>query len=124
MGPSVSENGARNWMSAQAEVQTEHRYWLHALLLLLTLVSTSVVGAGMARSFALNQPPDFADFEGYVRIFRDPAYLLSGFPFSLTLMGILLAHEFGHFFAARYYHVNVTLPFFLPAPTLIGTLGA
>ena len=45
-------------------------------------------------------------------------------PFSLTLLAVLLAHEFGHYFTARYYHVDVTLPFFLPAPTLIGTLGA
>jgi membrane-associated protease RseP (regulator of RpoE activity) len=125
MGPSVSENGAQSWMAAHAVGEPEHRYWLHVLLLLLTLVSTSIVGAGMAQSFARNQPPDFiSDLEGYARIFHDPAYLLTGFPFSLTLMGILLAHEFGHFFAARYYHVNVTLPYFLPAPTLIGTLGA
>jgi len=45
-------------------------------------------------------------------------------PFSLTLLAILMAHEMGHYCAARYYGVDATLPFFLPAPTLIGTLGA
>jgi membrane-associated protease RseP (regulator of RpoE activity) len=57
-------------------------------------------------------------------MWHDPSYLLAGLPFSLTLLGILLCHEFGHYCAARHHGVDVTLPFFLPAPTLIGTLGA
>jgi membrane-associated protease RseP (regulator of RpoE activity) len=98
------------------------RYWLHALLLLLTLLTTTVVGAGMAHSFARNRPFNY-DF-GYERVWHNPAYLLEGLPFSLTLLTILLSHEMGHYLAARYYRVDVTLPFFIPAPTLIGTLGA
>jgi len=102
-----------------------HRYWLHALLLVATLLSTTVVGAGLARSFAQGQPVDFTgDLAGYVRMWHEPSYLLAGLPFSLTLLTILLAHEFGHFLTARYYLVDATLPFFIPAPTLIGTLGA
>src|SRR6185369_2771341 len=102
-----------------------HRYWLHALLLVATLLSTTVVGAGLARSFAQGQPVDFTgDLGGYVRMWHEPSFLLAGLPFSLTLLTILLAHEFGHFLAARYYLVDATLPFFIPAPTLIGTLGA
>jgi Zn-dependent protease len=101
------------------------RYWLHAVLFLLTLVSTTVVGAEMAGDFARNRPMDFdASLAGYVRLWHDPAYLLAGLPFALSLLGILTAHEMGHYLAARHYRVNVTLPFFLPAPTLIGTLGA
>jgi membrane-associated protease RseP (regulator of RpoE activity) len=99
------------------------RYWLHALLLLATLLTTTVVGAGLAQSFGQNRPYDFG-FEGYVHMWRDPSYLLQGLPFSLTLLSILLAHEFGHYLTARFYHVDATLPFFLPAPTLIGTMGA
>jgi membrane-associated protease RseP (regulator of RpoE activity) len=102
-----------------------HRYWLHALLLLLTLVTTTSVGAGLAHSFANNRPFDFdADFDAYKQMWHDPSVLLDGLPFSLTLLGILLAHELGHYLAARYYRVDATLPFFLPAPTLIGTFGA
>ena len=41
-----------------------------------------------------------------------------------TLLGILLAHELGHFFACRHYRISATYPYFIPAPTLIGTLGA
>ncbi len=102
-----------------------HRYWLHLLLLFVTLLTTTVVGAGMARSFRGNLPVSFAlEMAGYQRMFEDPGYLLSGLPFSLTLLAILMAHEMGHYLAARYYTVDATLPFFLPAPTLIGTLGA
>ena len=101
------------------------KYWLHALLLVLTLVTTTVVGAGLAQSFAQKTPLDVgADLDGYRHLFHDPGVLLSGLPFSLTLLAILLAHEFGHYLAARYYQVDATLPFFLPAPTLIGTMGA
>jgi len=102
-----------------------HRYWLHALLFLLTLLSTTVVGAGFAQSFALNLPSSFdGDLYGYVRMWRQPSFLLQGLPFSLTLLTILMAHEMGHFLTARYYGVDVSLPYFLPAPTLIGTMGA
>jgi membrane-associated protease RseP (regulator of RpoE activity) len=105
--------------------RVHHRYWLHALLFLLTLVSTTVVGAGLAHSFEAGRPFDFdGDLLGYTRMWHDPAYLLQGLPFSLTLLTILLAHEMGHYLTARYYRVDVSLPYFLPAPTLIGTLGA
>ena len=53
-----------------------------------------------------------------------PQLLLAGVPFAFTLIGILLAHELGHFFACRYYGISASYPYFLPAPTLIGTLGA
>jgi membrane-associated protease RseP (regulator of RpoE activity) len=103
----------------------KHRYWLHLLLLLLTFLTTTIVGSGLARSFAASRPFDFEiDFQGYSAMWRDPAYLLAGLPFSLTLLGILMAHEMGHFLTARYYGVDASLPFFIPAPTLIGTLGA
>ncbi len=48
----------------------------------------------------------------------------TGLPFSLTLIGILLAHEFGHYFACRSFGVNATLPYLLPAPSLSGSFGA
>jgi len=53
-------------------------------------------------------------------------YILTGWPFALSMMGILFAHEMGHYLACRYYKVPATLPFFIPAPLLspLGTLGA
>jgi membrane-associated protease RseP (regulator of RpoE activity) len=108
-----------------APARPKHRYWLHALLLLATLLTTTMVGVEMAHSFAREVPFDFGDnLEGYSRLWHDPAFLLAGLPFSLTLLTILMAHEMGHFLTARHYNVDATLPFFLPAPTLIGTFGA
>lgn len=51
---------------------------------------------------------------------------LSGAPMMLSMMAILLAHEFGHYFAARSHKVAVTLPYFIPLPVIspVGTLGA
>jgi membrane-associated protease RseP (regulator of RpoE activity) len=111
--------------AAWAPARPRHRYWLHALLLLLTLLTTTIVGAEMAHSFAASRPFDFGtDLESYKLLWHAPSFLLDGLPFSLTLLTILMAHEMGHYLAARYYRVDATLPFFLPAPTLIGTLGA
>ncbi len=110
---------------AEEHARPRQRYWLHALLLLLTLTTTTVVGAGLAHSFEQGRPFDFdADLAGYKQMWHDPSILLAGLPFSLTLLTILLAHEMGHYLTARYYRVDATLPFFLPAPTLIGTFGA
>ncbi|MCL4369157.1 MAG: site-2 protease family protein [Actinobacteria bacterium] len=48
-----------------------------------------------------------------------------GLPFAVSMMGILMAHEFGHYLAARYHKTAVTLPYFLPFPgSPFGTLGA
>ncbi len=53
-----------------------------------------------------------------------PAILLTGWPFALTLLGILGMHELGHFFAARRHGIHATYPYFIPFPNLIGTMGA
>jgi membrane-associated protease RseP (regulator of RpoE activity) len=55
---------------------------------------------------------------------REPRLLLAGVPFAATLMSILLAHEMGHWLTARRNGVAQTLPYFIPAPTRLGTLGA
>jgi len=103
-----------------------HRYWLHALLFLATVYSTTLVGSRLAYNFAHNLPAFDVevDIAAYGEVWLDPRQLATGLPFSLTLLAILLAHEFGHFLACVYYRVSASLPYFLPAPTLIGTLGA
>jgi membrane-associated protease RseP (regulator of RpoE activity) len=59
-----------------------------------------------------------------VNVFREPLMIIKGFPFSITLMLILGIHELGHFTFARKHNVDATLPYFIPAPTIIGTFGA
>jgi membrane-associated protease RseP (regulator of RpoE activity) len=92
----------------------------------LTLASTTMVGARMQYNFDRNLP--FFDFErdldAFVLWWHHPALLLQGLPFSFTLLTILLAHEFGHYVACLYYHVDASLPYFLPGPSFTGTLGA
>src|SRR5271169_3081694 len=95
------------------------------VLFVLTLISTLAVGAQYASSYAAWQSPDFDQlFSTYANLILHPSLLLSGVPFAFTLIGILLAHELGHFFACRYYGISASYPYFIPAPTLIGTLGA
>ncbi|HUS07316.1 MAG TPA: site-2 protease family protein [Bryobacteraceae bacterium] len=101
------------------------RYWLHALLLFLTLLTTSAVGSRLQANFVANRPAILEDdLLGAIQIIVDPASLVHGLPFSLTLLLILLAHEMGHYLTCLYYGIDASLPYFLPAPTLIGTLGA
>lgn len=52
------------------------------------------------------------------------AMIVSGLPFSISLIGILLAHEMGHYWAARHFNVITTPPYFIPFPSLVGTMGA
>jgi len=102
------------------------RVWLHVLLLILTVLTTTIVGARMQFNFAHDLPAFDLDRDWgvFLTFWRQPAALLDGLPFSLTLITILLAHEFGHYLACVYYGVEATLPFFIPAPTPIGTMGA
>ncbi len=91
------------------------RVWINAVLFALTLVSTLFSGA-------LYSDAVVTITSGWDMI--RPQFLLNGLPFAATLLSILAAHEFGHYFAARYHKVAVTLPYFIPMPLTFGTLGA
>jgi membrane-associated protease RseP (regulator of RpoE activity) len=104
--------------------RTRERYWLYALMFLATLLTTTIVGAAMQEDFFRNQAFDIEHtFTFFTYFWQDPVLLLQGLPFSLTLLMILLAHEFGHYLAAMYHGVDASLPYFLPSPFL-GTFGA
>ena len=105
------------------------RYWLHALLLLLTCFTTLVMGARMQYNFQHGQPALSLDDDSVPYFpaswaFSHPARLLGGLPFMATLMLFFMAHEMGHYLYCRRYGIYATLPFFIPMPTLIGTMGA
>jgi len=71
--------------------------------------------------------PAFAadeDFVPFVWIFHHPGQLLHGWSFSVTLLGILLAHECGHWLLCARHRIMASWPYLLPAPTLSGTAGA
>jgi membrane-associated protease RseP (regulator of RpoE activity) len=120
-------------------VETEHaqqvwvitpprqRLWLHIGLLLTTFLTTTLVGSHLQSNFVNHQPVFAIDDDLHLflgSVLNQPAQLLRGLPFSLTLMFILLAHEMGHYLYARHYRVYATLPYFIPFPSLIGTMGA
>jgi membrane-associated protease RseP (regulator of RpoE activity) len=104
-----------------ADRPAQHRYWLHAVLFLVTCVTTTWAGL-------LYVGPEAAEFlmggEGLEPGGIDVEHWWRGFAFSGTLLGILLTHEMGHFIAARRHHVDVSLPYFIPLPVGLGTLGA
>ncbi|MDP9339851.1 MAG: site-2 protease family protein [Acidobacteriota bacterium] len=98
---------------------------LAGFLFVVTLCSCLVAGTQFAVAFAHNESVSVDEFvHAFKLLYQHPAALLGGLSFAITLMTILLAHELGHFFACRHHHIRTSYPFFIPAPTLIGTFGA
>ncbi len=88
------------------------------ILFVLTVLSVLLAGAQPEGPFP-------ADLGGQIlMLFKS---ILTGWPFAVSLLGILLAHEFGHYFMSRYHKTPATLPYFIPLPPplgLLGTMGA
>jgi len=98
---------------------------LACCLFLVTLGTCLVAGTHFAVAYAHNEAVSWDEFiRAFTLVYRNPLALAAGLPFALTLLTILLAHELGHFFACRHHHIHSSYPFFIPFPTLIGTLGA
>jgi membrane-associated protease RseP (regulator of RpoE activity) len=94
----------------------QHRWTRHVVLLVITVLTTTLLGVDHYLSFR-------SDFGARV-VQVDRTVLLQGLLYSLAILAILGAHEMGHYIACRRYQVDATLPFFLPFPSLSGTLGA
>ncbi len=81
----------------------------NVVLFVLTVISTLLVGAA----------------EWYrIPITEEPLRTLEAWPFVVAVLGILGIHEFGHYALSRYHDVDASLPYFIPFPTIIGTMGA
>ena len=94
------------------------RLYVNIILFILTILSMMLMGVDIPPEAVSGGEASTIQF-----LFR---HILSGWPFALSMMGILLAHEMGHYIMCRYYNVPATLPFFIPAPLIspLGTLGA
>jgi membrane-associated protease RseP (regulator of RpoE activity) len=118
------------------------KWRLHGGLFLLTIVTTTLAWMMPAvAGIAPWEPPldnlldyllyiPLAYFYSLAVLFKyasiHPQLIAEGATFSACLLAILFSHEMGHYLACRYYKVNATLPYFIPAPPvfLAGTFGA
>ena len=100
--------------------------WLPLCLLLVSIFTPASTGALLMQNFRLGQPPlvNEGDLFPLHWIWKHPSTLPSGWSFSLALLGILLAHEAGHYILCRRHGIQASWPYVLPAPTLSGTAGA
>jgi len=80
-------------------------------LILVTLLTTTAIGADLV-GLSTKQ------------VQSNPGLLVQGLPYALALMAILSIHELGHYFTSLYYRMQTTLPYFIPVPFFLGTLGA
>ncbi|WP_284010592.1 site-2 protease family protein [Haloarcula pelagica] len=94
---------------AEPATDTRSIPWLNVVLLLATVASTLYVGATQWY---------------YIPVADEPLRLFEAWPFVVAMLGVLGIHELGHYAAARYHGVDVTLPYFIPFPSLLGTMGA
>ena len=108
-------------MSAGPQMKPRTRSAGHlvpVVLLCATAVSTFLIGTMQEASGAASL------LDGVLHFARNPASLLRPASYAAAIMGVLLAHEMGHYIAARRRGVDQSLPYFIPFPSLLGTLGA
>ena len=112
-------------MEVMERIRTKGGPWLNILLFVLTIASTFFVGLSWSLSYKYGNAVD-QDFPFNFRagLFDDRGIVALSVLYSVVLLVILLGHELGHYLACRRYRIDATLPYFVPAPTLIGTLGA
>lgn len=102
----------------------QRTYTLHLLLFCLTLITTTIAGTEWRFGKLFFLGPQGFDWTGTITW----AEFLGGLYFSLPFLGVLTVHEFGHYFTARFYRTNVTLPYYIPLwfgiTFSLGTMGA
>jgi len=91
------------------------RIGVNAVLFILTIFSVMFAGVEVPPALANDQ------WGAFLYTLKN---IFSGWPFAASILSILVAHEFGHYLMARWHKTQATLPYFIPFPTLLGTLGA
>lgn len=91
--------------------------WVNIILFIATLISVLLAGT----LYGLEEmPPEGTGIGGWAVIL-----ITQGWPFAVSMLAILGAHEFGHYFMGRHHGIHVTLPYFIPFPfSPFGTMGA
>ncbi|MFW6128169.1 MAG: site-2 protease family protein [Halobacteriota archaeon] len=108
--PFISQKGEDILITVRPQIKTEESSsgTKHLILFILTILTTLVAGALLLG----------------VNLVENPLLIWKGWPFTLAIMTVLGMHEFGHYIISKKRNVVATLPFFIPAPTLLGTFGA
>ena len=124
--PEFAEEGASLYLRQEGDLQVflaaeelpaakPDRLWLNGILAIATFLTVLLTGIGYGTSYAIQNPSQ--------SLLGQP--LLLGLIYTATLLGILGAHEFGHYLVGRYHKIAVSLPFFIPFPGgFLGTFGA
>ena len=89
-------------------IEKKERIWINVVLASLTVITTMFVGSSM---FGIDP-------------FSNPTAILKGLPFTLAIMFVLGSHEMGHYVVARKYGMKTSWPYFIPFPSIVGTMGA
>lgn len=92
---------------------TARQWVISSVLFVATMITTTFIGGISMMGF----------YQVDISVFH-PLFWVAGLAYSLPLMAILIAHELGHFLMARHYGMASSPPYFIPAPSLIGTFGA
>lgn len=92
--------------------------WVNGVLFFFTVITVLMAGA----LYSYSGPPPASISELLLGLLGN---LGNGLAFAITLLAILVSHEFGHYLAGRYHKTTVTLPYFIPFPlSTFGTMGA
>jgi membrane-associated protease RseP (regulator of RpoE activity) len=86
----------------------KERRWINVVLAIVTIFTTMVVGSLLFGADPVTSPAD----------------VLKGLPFTIAIMTVLGAHEAGHYIVAKKHGMHTSLPYFIPFPNIIGTMGA
>jgi len=86
----------------------KERHWINVVLAIATVFTTMVVGSLLFGADPVTSPAD----------------VLKGLPFTIAIMTVLGAHEAGHYIVAKKHGMRTSLPYFIPFPNMIGTMGA
>ncbi|MFC7082269.1 site-2 protease family protein [Halorussus caseinilyticus] len=104
----TTETGEYVLVAEPADTGIDGIPWTNVVLFFLTVVSTLYAGTAWYHIDAM----------------ESPLAALEAWPFTAAVLGVLLTHELGHYVMTRYHGVDASLPYFIPMPSLIGTMGA
>ncbi len=121
--PKLTEENGRYILTALPFTIAEQEInWVRPLVLFLLTIPTTLFAGTLGDSYVNSL---LAEATTGQEVFTTLALnLWRGWPYMVSIFLILGAHEFGHYFASRYHNIPASLPYFIPFPSVFGTMGA